>query len=167
LPGSFIELDFNPYLTPLAGLSIIGTMLLGPHLTFLMVVISGVNVGIMSGNNFLLAAALLLVSSFAIYTVVRVDSRQRLLKAGLFIAVVMAAATSAVSLIGGGDFSDTLWLGVLGLGNGLLSLMLAVVLLPFLEGAFNTSCSRTRSKPQSSPSRSPYPSASKRSSPTP
>jgi cyclic-di-AMP phosphodiesterase PgpH len=32
----FIELDFNPYLTPLAGLSIIGTMLLGPRLTFLM-----------------------------------------------------------------------------------------------------------------------------------
>jgi cyclic-di-AMP phosphodiesterase PgpH len=133
----FIELEFNPYLTPLAGLSIIGTMLLGPRLTFLMVVITGVNVGIISGNNFLLAAALLLVSGFAIYTVVRVGSRQRLLKAGLIIAVVMAAATSAVSLIGGDAFSDALWLGVLGLGNGLLSLMLAVVLLPFLEDAFN------------------------------
>jgi cyclic-di-AMP phosphodiesterase PgpH len=35
-----------------------------------------VNVGIISGNNFLLAAALLLVSGFAIYTVVRVGSRQ-------------------------------------------------------------------------------------------
>jgi membrane-associated HD superfamily phosphohydrolase len=70
----FIELDFNPYLTPLAGLPIIGTMLLGPRLMFLMVVITSVNVGIMSGNNFL-TAALLLVSGFAIYAVVRVDSR--------------------------------------------------------------------------------------------
>jgi len=36
----FIELDFDPYLTPLAGLSIIGTLLLGPRLMFLMVVIT-------------------------------------------------------------------------------------------------------------------------------
>src|ERR671917_714902 len=133
----FIELDFDPYLTPLAGLSIIGTLLLGPRLMFLMVVITSVNVGILSGNNFLLTAALLLGSGFAIYTTVRVDSRQRLLKAGLVIAVVMGVVTFAVGLIGGGDPQDVLWLGVLGLGNGLLSLMLAMVLLPFLEDAFN------------------------------
>src|SRR3712207_8561717 len=47
----FIELNFNPYLTPLAGLSIIGTMLLGPRLMFLIVVISAINVGIMSGKD--------------------------------------------------------------------------------------------------------------------
>src|SRR3712207_3509868 len=69
----FIELNFNPYLTPLAGLSIIGTMLLGPRLMFLIVVITAINVGIMSGNDFLLTAALLLGSGFAIYTVVRVQ----------------------------------------------------------------------------------------------
>ena len=43
----FIALDFDPYLTPLAGLSIIGTLLLGPRLMFLMVVITSVNVGIL------------------------------------------------------------------------------------------------------------------------
>src|SRR5918998_715584 len=133
----FIELNFNPYLTPLAGLSIIGTTLLGPRLMFLMVVISAINVGIMSGNDFLLTAALLLGSGFAIYTVVRVGSRQRLLKAGLFIAMVMAVVTFAVGLIGGGNPSAALSQGVLGLGNGLLSLMLAMVLLPLLEDAFN------------------------------
>ncbi|HWI46553.1 MAG TPA: hypothetical protein VNT12_10310, partial [Rubrobacter sp.] len=106
----FIELDFDPYLTPLAGLSIIGTMLLGPRLMFLMVVITSVNVGILSGNNFLLTAALLLGSGFAIYTTVRVDSRQRLLKAGLVIAAVMGVVTFAVGLIGGGDPKDALWL---------------------------------------------------------
>jgi cyclic-di-AMP phosphodiesterase PgpH len=133
----FIELDFNPYLTPLAGLSIIGTMLLGPRLMFLIVAITGINVGIMSGNDFLLTAALLLGSGFAIYTVVRVRSRQRLLKAGLFVAVVMAIVTFAVSLIGGSNLPDAVWLGMLGLGNGLLSLGLAMVLLPLLEDAFN------------------------------
>ena len=133
----FIELDFNPYLTPLAGLSIIGTMLLGPRLMFLIVVITAINVGIMSGNDFLLTAALLLGSGFAIYTVVRVHSRQRLLKAGVFVAVVMAVITFAVGLIGGGSPSAALSQGVLGLGNGLLSLMLAMVLLPLLEDAFN------------------------------
>jgi putative nucleotidyltransferase with HDIG domain len=133
----FIELDFNAYLTPLAGLSVIGTMLLGPRLMFLMVVVTAVNVGIMKGNDFLLTAALLLSSGFAIYTVVRVNSRQRLLKAGLFIAVVTAVVTFAVGLIGGGNFTDAAWQGVLGLGSGLLSIMLAMVLLPLLEDTFN------------------------------
>jgi putative nucleotidyltransferase with HDIG domain len=133
----FIEFSFNPYLTPLAGLSIIGTVLLGPRLMFLMVVITAINVGIMSGNDFLLTAALLISSGFAIYTVVRVSSRQELLKAGLFIAMVTGVVTFAVALIGGGTFSEALWQGILGLGNGLLSLMLAMVLLPLLEDAFN------------------------------
>src|SRR5919202_2575878 len=133
----FIEFNFNPYLTPLAGLSIIGTMLLGPRLMFLIVVVTAINVGIMSGNDFLLTAALLLGSGFAIYTVVRVHSRQRLLRAGLFIAAVTAVVTFAVGLIGGGSPSAALSQGVLGLGNGLLSLMLATVLLPLLEDAFN------------------------------
>src|SRR5215212_3012625 len=133
----FIELDFNPYLTPLAGLSIIGTMLLGPRLMFLIVVITAINVGIMSGNDFLLTAALLLGSGFAIYAVVRVRSRQQLLKAGLFIALITAAVTFAVGLLGGGTPSEALWQGLLGLVNGLLSLMLAMVLLPLLEDAFN------------------------------
>lgn len=137
LARGFVLLSVDPYLIPLAGLSIIGTILLGPRLMFLMVVISAVNVGIIGGNDFLLTAALLLTSGFAIYTVVRVSSRKELLKAGLFIAVVMAGITFAVSLIGGGDLSVALRQGALGLANGLLSLMLAMMLLPLLEDAFN------------------------------
>jgi cyclic-di-AMP phosphodiesterase PgpH len=112
----FIELDFNPYLTPLAGLPIFGTMLLGPRLMFLMVVITCVNVGIMSGNNFL-TAALLLISGFAIYAVARVESRQALLKAGLVIAVFMATVTSAVSLVGAATFARRCGWGCWGLAT--------------------------------------------------
>ena len=43
----------------------------------------------------------------------------------------------AVSLIGENAFSAALWQGVLGLANGLLSLMIAMALLPVLETAFN------------------------------
>ncbi|CAN5225854.1 hypothetical protein BH18ACT10_BH18ACT10_04290 [soil metagenome] len=133
----FIELDFNPYLTPLAGLSIIGTMLLGPRLMFLMVVVTSINVGIIAGNDFLLTSALLLGSGFAIYTVIRANSQQKLLKAGFFIALITGAVTFAVGLVGGLGFPDAVWQGVLGLGNGVLSLMLAMVLLPLLDNAFN------------------------------
>jgi len=133
----FLELGLDPYLTPLAGLSIIGTMLLGPRLTFLMAVMASVNVGIMGGNDFLLSSALLLVSGFAVYAVVRVGSRQQLLGAGLVVAGAMAAVAFAVGLIGGASFPAALWLGALGFGNGLLSLGLALVLLPLLEDAFN------------------------------
>ena len=137
LARAFISLGYDPYLTPLAGLSILGTILLGPRLMFLMVVISSINIGVIGGDDFLLTAALLLSSGFAIYTAVRVSSRQELLKAGLFIAMATAIVTFAVSLIGGAGLSVALWQGVKGLGNGLLSLMLAMVLLPLLESAFN------------------------------
>ena len=123
----FITLSFDPYLTPLAGLSIIGTMLLGPRLMFLTVVVTSVNIGIIGGNDFYLTAALLLASGFAIYTVVRVDSRTRLLKAGLLVAGVTALVTFAVSLVGGNAIPTALLQGGVGLANGLLSLMLAMV----------------------------------------
>ncbi len=134
---AFMLFSINPYLIPLAGLSILGTILLGPRLMFLMVVVSSVNVGIIAGNNFLLSAALLISSGFAIYTVVRVNSRTELLKAGLFIAAVTAIVTFAVTLIGGSGLATALGMGAFGLGNGLLSLMIAVVLQPLLENAFN------------------------------
>jgi putative nucleotidyltransferase with HDIG domain len=134
---AFVLLSFNAYLIPLAGLSVLGTILLGPRLMFLMVVVSSINVGIIAGNDFLLASALLISSGFAIYTVVRVDSREQLLRAGLIIALVTGGVTFAISLVGGSTMSVALWQGVLGLGNGALSLMLAMVLLPLLENAFN------------------------------
>ena len=137
LARAFVLLSINPYLTPLAGLSILGTILLGPRLMFLIVVVSGINVGIIGGNDFFLTAALLLSSGFAIYTVVRVSSRTELLRAGFFIAGISAVVTFAVSLLGGSDLSVAVSQGALGLGNGLLSLMLATAFLPLLENAFN------------------------------
>jgi putative nucleotidyltransferase with HDIG domain len=137
LARAFILLSFPPYLIPLAGLSILGTILLGPRLMFLMVVITSVNVGIIAGNDFFLASSLLLTSGFAIYTVLRVGPRTELVRAGLLIALVSAVVTFAVALIGGGNLQVSVRLGAIGLGNGLLSLMLAMVLLPLLESVFN------------------------------
>jgi putative nucleotidyltransferase with HDIG domain len=137
LARAFVLLSLPPYLIPLAGLSILGTILLGPRLMFLMVVITSVNVGILAGNDFLLTAALLLTSGFAIYTVLRVGPRMELLRAGLIIALVSAIVTFAVALIGGEGLRLALERGGIGLLNGFLSLMLAMVLLPLLENAFN------------------------------
>src|SRR5919206_4112051 len=128
----FVLLSLPPYLIPLAGLSILGTILLGPRLMFLMVVITSVNVGILAGNDFFLTAILLLTSGFAIYTVLRVGSRMELLRAGLLIALVSGIVTFAVVLIGGGSLRTVAEQGGIGTVNGLLSLMLAMVLLPLL-----------------------------------
>src|ERR687894_609912 len=133
----FVLLSLPPYLIPLAGLSILGTIRLGPRLMFVMIVIAGVNVGIIAGNDFFLTAALLLTSGFAIYTVLRVGPRTELLRAGLLIALVTAVVTFAVVLIGGFDLRTAIELGGIGLANGVLSLMLAMVLLPLLENVFN------------------------------
>jgi putative nucleotidyltransferase with HDIG domain len=137
LAKAFIVLSLPPYLIPLAGLSILGTILLGPRLMFLMVVITSVNVGILAGNDFFLTAILLLTSGFAIYTVLRVGSRMELLRAGLLIALVSGIVTFAVVLIGGSGLRTVPEQGGIGIVNGLLSLMLAMVLLPLLENTFN------------------------------
>ncbi len=133
----FVLLSLPPYLIPLAGLSILGTILLGPRLMFVMVVITSVNVGIIADSDFFLTSALLLTSGFAIYTVLRVGPRIELLRAGLLIALVSGVVMFAVALIGGGTLRFAAELGGIGLANGLLSLMLAMVLLPLLENTFN------------------------------
>src|SRR4028119_1028592 len=91
----------TPYLIPLAGLSILGTILLGPRLMFVMVVITSVNIGIIGGNDFFLTSALLLTSGFSIYTVLRVGPRLELLRAGLLIALVTGIVMFAGALIRG------------------------------------------------------------------
>ncbi len=133
----FVVLSLPSYLIPLAGLSILGTILLGPRLMFLMVVIESVNIGIIAGNDFFLTSVLILTSGFAIYTVLRVGPRTEFLWAGLLIAVVTGVVTFAFALIGGDGLRGALGQGGIGLVNGLLSLMLAMVLLPLLENAFN------------------------------
>src|SRR5919199_3492348 len=113
----FILFSLPPYLIPLAGLSIIGTILLGPRLMFVMVVIAAVNVGIIAGNDFFLTASLLLTSGFAIYTVLRVGPRTEFVRAGLLIALVTAIVTFAVALIGGWSLRTAVELGGIGLTN--------------------------------------------------
>ena len=137
LARAFVLLSLPNYLIPLAGLSILGTILLGPRLMFLMVVIESVNIGIIGGNDFFLTSVLLLTSGFAIYTVLRVGPRTEFLWAGLLIAVVTGIVMFAFALIGGGGPSSAVGQAGIGLVNGLLSLMLAMVLLPLLENAFN------------------------------
>ncbi|CAA9460201.1 MAG: Membrane protein containing HD superfamily hydrolase domain, YQFF ortholog [uncultured Rubrobacteraceae bacterium] len=127
----------TPYLIPLAGLSILGTILLGPRLMFVMVVNTSVNIGIIGGNDFFLTSALLLTSGFAIYTVLRVGPRLELLRAGLLIALVSGIVMFAVALIRGDSLRIAAEYGGIGLLNGVLSLMLAMVLLPLLENTFN------------------------------
>jgi putative nucleotidyltransferase with HDIG domain len=104
---------------------------------FVMIVIAGVNVGFIAGNDFLLTAILLLTSGFAIYTVLRVGARTELVRAGILIALVTAVVTFAVVLIDGFNLRTAVELGGIGLANGVLSLMLAMVLLPLLENVFN------------------------------
>src|SRR5919202_2925560 len=137
LAKAFIVLSLPPYLIPLAGLSILGTILLGPRLMFLMVVITSVNVGILAGSDFFLTAALLLTSGFAIYTALRVGPRMQLLRAGSLIALVSGIVALAVALLGGEGLRAAVMLGGIGLTNGVLSLMLAMVLLPLFESTFN------------------------------
>jgi cyclic-di-AMP phosphodiesterase PgpH len=137
LARAFVLFSLPPYLIPLAGLSILGTILLGPRLMFLMVVITSVNVGIIAGTDFFLTAALLLTSGFAIYTALRVGPRMQLLRAGSLIALVSGIVAFAVALLGGEGLRAAVMLGGIGLANGVLSLMLAMVLLPLFESTFN------------------------------
>jgi len=59
------------------------------------------------------------------------------LRAGSLIALVSGIVAFAVALLGGEGLRAAVMLGGIGLANGVLSLMLAMVLLPLFESTFN------------------------------
>ena len=134
------------YLAPLAAGAALVTILTDAHAAFVFSAILAVFVGVLSGNVHL-AAYTLISSVGAIYHLQNCRDRTALVRAGLWIGLVNAAAALALDLLGaneprmlaGGGLDA---IGVVmfdascGVMSGVLAAMVASILLPLFEWLF-------------------------------
>ena len=127
------------YVVPIPAATMLISTLIDPKLALLFGVILSLFYG-MSGVTELPYVLVSLVGGIAgVYSVSRVGQRSDLMRAGLVVGFASALSIFALSLVGGPLFApatdswaDPLW----GLFNGVLSAILTIGSLPFLEAAF-------------------------------
>ena len=127
----------SPYLMPMAGLGMLGTVIFNTRTGLLLVSLASLNLGLMAHSDFGYAAAALLIGIFALHRVSRLVQRSELLSAGGLIMLVSCPTIFAVELVRDTPLTEALRIGLWGLGSGLLSLLLTVSLLMVFESAFN------------------------------
>jgi len=133
---------FSNYWIPAAVGVILLTVMFGYRLAVIMNLIIALMVGLITGSEISFLIIALAGGLTAIYAVSRVSQRRDLARAGLYVA-----GTNAVMIMGQFLFWGSLSLesGVLkelgyalaaGIGSGLISSVIAIGLLPYLESAF-------------------------------
>ncbi len=133
---------FSAYLAPVALGIILIAVLFNSNLAMLLNVIMALLVGLINDGEMGVIIMSLVSGMVAIYSVSRLSQRADLVKAGIFVSGVNALVILAVFLFTGNlqleygllqDFGYSLFAGV---GSGLLSAVVAIGLLPFLETGF-------------------------------
>ena len=129
------------FLIPMAAGSMMISILLDTGLAVFATALMAGFVGIITGNQLQFAMVGLMGGMAGIYSVSHLSQRGDLMKASLYIALA-----NVVSILGFGLMQDisltTLSIGMLfGLANGLLSAILTIGSLPFLESAFGITTS--------------------------
>ncbi|HZK43828.1 MAG TPA: HDIG domain-containing protein [Syntrophomonadaceae bacterium] len=138
--GSQPELNaLMGYLAPVAAGSMLLAILLDNRLAYFLTSIMAIYVGLLTDGNQLFYAIVAFISgSVGIFWVHKVNQTSDLAKAGLYIALVNIATITTLSFIGGNVSLDILIVGVIvGAINGILSAVLMIGALPYLESAFS------------------------------
>lgn len=141
--------QFSAYWIPAATGVILVTVMFGYRLAVLMNLVFALLVGFVTGGEFSYLMIAITGGLAAIYAVSRVSQRGDLAKAGLY-----AAGTNAVTIMAQFLFLGNLSLesGIIkelgyaliaGIGSGLLSSIIAIGMLPYLESAFGLTTSIT------------------------
>jgi cyclic-di-AMP phosphodiesterase PgpH len=151
-------------LIPTAMGIILIAVLFNHRLALLSTVVFGLLTGLVTGGDFRFIFVALLGGLVAIYGVYKVNRRDDLAKAGLYVAALNAVAIVGLFLFTGEvrleyDFFRSFSIGVLaGVGNGLISAVMAIGLLPYLEAGFGLTTSVTAAgagQPQPEPAEAP------------
>jgi hypothetical protein len=130
------------YLAPLAAGAALITLLTDAHAAFVFSAILTMFVGVLSGNVYL-ASYTLMSSVGAIYYLQNCRDRTAMVRAGLWIGMVNAAAALSLDLLGANEAK--LWVALFdsfcGLMSGVLAAMVASILLPLFEWMFQITTS--------------------------
>jgi len=139
--GSAEIVQLVAYLIPLAGVAMLVAILFDPKLAFFLAAILAIFTGITSGNQLQYAVSAFVSSVTGVYSVSRVSQRADLAKASLYIMLANVVTILALGLLLNYNlpmFSVALPLGIF---NGVLSSVLTIGSLPFLETTFGITTS--------------------------
>ena len=140
---------FSGYWIPVAMGVILITVMFGYKLAVMMNLIFALLVALITGGEFAYLLVALLGGLVAIYAVSRVSQRSDLAKAGLYVAATNTAVIIAFFLLRGnlsfeyGLLKELGYALIAGIVNGLLSSIIAIGMLPYLESGFGVTTAIT------------------------
>lgn len=125
------------YLAPTAAGSMLIAILLDARIAVVSTLAMGIFLGVMTGNQLNFALVGIVGGLVGVYSVSRLSQRLDLARASLFIMAANAITVIAIGLVANVTFSYISIGGAMALLNGILSSVLTIGILPFLETAFN------------------------------
>jgi len=133
--------ELSSYLVPVASVGMLITILINSHLAMVVVLILSIIVALINRFDFSLFFFALVGGVAGIYSSLDVRHRRDLVRAGLYISAANMMIIAMIGLIRQKSFSQLgesfLW----GIGNGFLSVILTMGILPYLEELFSITTS--------------------------
>ena len=129
--------EFSPYLIPTAALGMLSAVILNLRAGLLLVILGGLNVGLLTGFELSYTVVALVMGLFSLQPMLRLDQRTKFLTATGNVIVTGAAAILGAELLVDTPVGESLGLTLWAIPNGILSLVLTVSLLIVFEAAFN------------------------------
>ena len=133
---SSIHLNFWNYLFPVITVSLISTILFNARIGIMLTLCLGIFAGIATSYDFSIAMTYILGGIISTYLVSKVSQRSEVMRAGFISSLVLGFLFLTVNLIGG-EFRTIALYTVMGILNGIISAILAIGILPFIESTFN------------------------------
>ncbi len=140
---------FSGYLIPVAMGVILITVIFGYKLAVIINLVLAVIVGLITGGDFSYILVAMMGGLVSIYAVTRLSQRSDLARAGFYVALTNVAVITATYLFFGNvslEYDSLINFGysiAAGVGNGLLSSVVAIGMLPYLESLFGVTTAIT------------------------
>lgn len=127
------------YLAPVAAGSMLIAILLDNRLAYFLTMIMSIYVGLLNeGNQLFYGITAFVGGTVGIFQVYRLNQTSDLARSGLYIALANVFSIITLALISGNLNLDTALVGaIIGAVNGILSAVLMIGALPYLESAFS------------------------------
>ncbi|MBU2598099.1 MAG: HDIG domain-containing protein [Actinobacteria bacterium] len=128
------------YIIPIAAASMIVTILFDSHLGIITTFILTVFNGILTAGFFNFFLVALISGVFAVYLVSKVSERQKIIKAGVLLALIIGLLVFTIN-IPNANIKLAFFYSLIGFANGLICTIITLGAIPFLENLFNITTS--------------------------
>ena len=128
------------YIIPIAAASMIVTILFDSHLGIMTTLILTVFDGILTPGFFNFFLVALISGVFAVYLVSKVSDRQKIIKAGVLLALIIGLLVFTIN-IPNANIKLAFFYSLIGFANGLICTIITLGAIPFLENLFNITTS--------------------------